>query len=99
MLVAFFLIITNVLYKFILGYILNLEFGDILLNFTKKQMFSTGQINFAIFFIIAFSITIFLVYRKDLKQLKNQYKGIYWVLLLFLTFVGLLFLIKQFLMD
>jgi 4-amino-4-deoxy-L-arabinose transferase-like glycosyltransferase len=62
-------------------------------------MFSAGQINFAIFFIIVFSIAIFFMYRKDLKELKNQYKGIYWVLLLFLTFVGLLFLIKQFLMD
>lgn len=62
-------------------------------------MFSTGQINFAIFFIIAFTVTIFIVYKKDLKELKSQYKGIYWVLLLFLTFIGLLFLIKQFLMD
>ena len=62
-------------------------------------MFSTGQINFAIFFVIAFSITIFLVYRKDLKELKNQYKGTYWILLTFLTFVGLLFVIKQFLKD
>jgi hypothetical protein len=62
-------------------------------------MFSAGQINFAIFFIIAFSITIFFVYRKDLKELKDQYKGTYWILLSFLTFVGLLFVIKQFLKD
>jgi hypothetical protein len=62
-------------------------------------MFSAGQINFAIFFIIVFIITVFLMYKKDLKQLKTQYKGIYWVLLLFLTFVGLLFLIKHYIMD
>jgi hypothetical protein len=34
-------------------------------------MFSTGQIYFAIFFIIAFVTTMVLVYRKDLKVLKS----------------------------
>ena len=40
-------------------------------------MFSTGQIYFAIFFIIAFVTTMVLVYRKDLKVLKPFYKGTY----------------------
>jgi uncharacterized membrane protein YedE/YeeE len=57
-------------------------------------MFSTGQINFAVFFIIAFVITMITVYRKDLKVLKPFYKGTYWIFIGFLIFIGLLFLIK-----
>ncbi len=62
-------------------------------------MFSTGQYYFAIFFIIAFTVIMTFVYRKDLKELKQQYKGTYWILLVFLTFILLLFLIKFFLKD
>jgi hypothetical protein len=57
-------------------------------------MFSTGQIYFAVFFIIAFVITMIAVYRKDLKVLKPFYKGTYWIFIGFLIFIGLLFLIK-----
>ena len=59
-------------------------------------MFSTGQIYFAFFFIIAFVITMIAVYRKDLKVLQPFYKGTYWIFIGFLTFIGLLFLIKVF---
>ena len=62
-------------------------------------MFSTGQTYFAIFFIIVFSIIMAYVYRKDLKQLKLQYKGVYWIFFSFLTFILLLFVIKFFLKD
>jgi hypothetical protein len=57
-------------------------------------MFSTGQIYFAVFFILTFVITMIAVYRKDLKVMKPFYKGTYWVLIGFLVFIGLLFLIK-----
>ncbi len=57
-------------------------------------MFSTGQAYFALFFVIAFVITMILVYRKDLKVLKPFYKGTYWILIGFLFFIGLLFMIK-----
>ncbi len=57
-------------------------------------MFSTGQIYFALFFVITFITTIIIVYRKDLKILKQFYKGTYWVFLGFLVFIGLLFMIK-----
>ncbi|WP_416380764.1 hypothetical protein [Flavobacterium sp.] len=63
------------------------------------NMFSTGQIYFAIFFIIAFVITMILVYRKDLKVLKPFYKGTYWVFVGFLVFIGLLFIIKVLMKD
>ncbi|MFY8067202.1 MAG: hypothetical protein ACOVMS_03645 [Flavobacterium sp.] len=63
------------------------------------NMFSTGQIYFAIFFIIAFVITMILVYRKDLKVLKPFYKGTYWVFVGFLVFIGLLFVIKVLMKD
>lgn len=57
-------------------------------------MFSTGQIYFAVFFIVAFVITMIAVYRKDLKVLQTFYKGTYWIFIGFLIFIGLLFLIK-----
>jgi len=62
-------------------------------------MFSTGQIYFAIFFVIAFIITMIFVYRKDVKEMKTQYKGTYWILIGFLAFIGLLALIKAFLKE
>lgn len=62
-------------------------------------MFSTGQIYFAIFFVIAFVTTMILVYRKDLRQMKPFYKGTYWVFIGFLGFIGLLFLIKVLMKD
>jgi hypothetical protein len=62
-------------------------------------MFSTGQIYFAIFFIIAFVITMILVYRKDLKVLKPFYKGTYTIFIGFIIFIGLLFLIKFLMKD
>jgi len=62
-------------------------------------MFSTGQTYFAVFFIIAFIITMLYVYKKDLKELKSQYKGTYWVLLSFILFIGILFVIKFYLKE
>lgn len=62
-------------------------------------MFSTGQWYFAIFFVITFIAVMIYVYRKDLKELKSQYKGIYWILFGFLLFIGLLFIIKFYLKE
>jgi len=62
-------------------------------------MFSTGQIYFAIFFIIAFVITMILVYRKDLKDLKPFYKRTYTIFIGFIIFIGMLFLIKFLMKD
>lgn len=57
-------------------------------------MFSSGQVAFALFFIVAFTAVIVWVYRKDRKSLGTQYKGVQWVLLSFVVFVILLFLLK-----
>ncbi|MDB9911947.1 hypothetical protein OAD14_03780 [Flavobacteriaceae bacterium] len=53
-------------------------------------MFSTGQLGFAIFFVIAFIAIIIYSYRKDLPLHKKYYKGSYRVLLGFLVFIVLL---------
>ncbi len=53
-------------------------------------MFSTGQLGFAIFFVIAFIAIIIYSYRKDLPLHKKYYKGSYRVLLGFLVFIALL---------
>lgn len=62
-------------------------------------MFSTGQIYFALFFIITFIIVMIFVYRKDVKEMKIQYKGTYWILIGFLSFIALLAIIKMFLKE
>lgn len=57
-------------------------------------MFSQGQLIFALCFFIAFVIVMIFAYRKDLALHKIFYKGNYKVLIVFLIFIGLLFVIK-----
>ncbi len=59
-------------------------------------MFSTGQLIFALFFVIAFIIIIAISYRKDIKKHKIYYKGSFKILLIFIAAIGTLFLIKYF---
>jgi hypothetical protein len=60
-------------------------------------MFSTGQIYFAIFFVIAFITTMIFVYRRDLKMHKLYFKGSYKIIFVFIAFIATLFIIKFFL--
>lgn len=62
-------------------------------------MFSQGQIIFAVAFIIVFAIIIIIMYRKDLQMHKTYYKGSLWVLIGLLTFIAILYLIKNVLKD
>lgn len=58
-------------------------------------MFSTGQLIFAVAFAISFFAIIVFSYRKDKKIHTKNYKGVIWIALLFLVFIGLLFIIKE----
>jgi hypothetical protein len=58
-------------------------------------MFTKGQLIFAIFFVITFTIIIVISYKKDLKFLKNTYKGVRWVLIGFIIFFSLLVILKK----
>lgn len=60
-------------------------------------MFSTGQMIFALFFVIAFVIIIVYSYRKDKKLHKKYYGDSLWVLLGFIAFVLILMAIKTYL--
>lgn len=60
-------------------------------------MFTTGQLYFALFFVIVFVVAMIYVYRKDLKLHKKYYNGSYKVLIGFLAFIGALFIIKIYL--
>ena len=60
-------------------------------------MFSTGQLGFAIFFVIAFIAIIIYSYRKDLPLHKKYYKGSIWVLIAFIAFIAMIASIKFFL--
>ncbi|MAM18634.1 MAG: hypothetical protein ABGW91_12535 [Christiangramia sp.] len=57
-------------------------------------MFSTGQLIFAGFFVVAFVIVMIFSYRKDKQLHKKYYKGSFYILIGFLVFILLLFLIK-----
>jgi threonine/homoserine/homoserine lactone efflux protein len=62
-----------------------------------ENMFTTGQLIFAGFFIVVFVIAMIYAYGKD-KAIHNKfYKGNYKILLGFFGFILLLFLIKFFL--
>ena len=58
-------------------------------------MFTQGQLIFAIFFLIAFTIIITISYKKDLIFLKKTYKGVKWVLVGFIVFFFILILLKK----
>ncbi len=58
-------------------------------------MFTTGQLNFAVFFIIVFTIVIIITYRKDIALHRKYYKNRLWILLAFLTFISSLFILKN----
>ena len=58
-------------------------------------MFTQGQLIFAIFFVIAFTIIITISHKKDLVFLKNTYKGVKWVLVGFIVFFLILVLLKK----
>ncbi len=57
-------------------------------------MFSTGQVLFILFFVVAFITVIIFSYYKDAKLHKKEYKGSKWVLIGFIGFVVLLFALK-----
>jgi len=57
-------------------------------------MFSTGQLIFVIFFVIAFVILITISYRKDKKIHQKHYKGSFWILIGFIFFIGILLALK-----
>lgn len=58
-------------------------------------MFTPGQMQFALFFIIAFTIVMVVMYRKDLKLHRIYYKNRLWILVAFLAFIGSLFILKD----
>jgi hypothetical protein len=59
-------------------------------------MFSNGQLLFAVFFVIAFTIAIIYTYRKDFKGHQVHYKGSFKILLSFIAAIVVLFFIKYF---
>jgi len=68
-----------------------------LTNLDKKiRMFSSGQLVFALCFVVAFSTIIVLMYRKDAKGHKVHYSGAYKILIGFILAIIALFLIKVF---
>ncbi len=60
-------------------------------------MFSTGQLVFAVFFIIIFVIAMIYAYKGDKQLHQKFYKGNYIILIAFIAFILLLFIIKFFL--
>ena len=61
-------------------------------------MFSTGQLIFAILFFVAFVIGVAYQYRKDKKVHKAYYKGTVWILIAFVSFIGMIAVVKFLLM-
>lgn len=62
-------------------------------------MISSGQLIFAILFVIAFVILMIFSYRKDKRLHSKHYKGSFWVLVGFLVFTGILLFLKWYLKE
>ncbi len=60
-------------------------------------MFSTGQLAFAGFFVVAFIVLMIFSYRKDIKLHRKYYKGSIFILIGFIIFILLLFVLKTYL--
>lgn len=60
-------------------------------------MFSTGQLIFAICFVIVFVTIMIFSYKKDKKLHKKQFKGSFWILIGFVFFILLLLAAKLYL--
>ena len=63
----------------------------------KLALFTSGQIKFAIFFVIIFVVAMIYAYRKDIQLHRQFYKGNYKILIGFILFIIMLFVIKKFL--
>ncbi|MDA9984280.1 MAG: hypothetical protein QNL42_05960 [Flavobacteriaceae bacterium] len=59
-------------------------------------MFSSGQLQFVVFFVISFSAIVVWMYRKDSKGHKIHYAGSYKILIGFVLAIVALFMIKVF---
>lgn len=57
-------------------------------------MFSSGQLIFALLFVIGFTSIIVIMYRKDSKGHKVHYQGTYKILIGFILAIIALFMIK-----
>jgi|AntAceMinimDraft_6_1070360.scaffolds.fasta_scaffold00693_11 hypothetical protein len=60
-------------------------------------MFSKGQMIFAALFAIAFIVAISYAFIKEKDQHRKNYKGVLWILIGFMTFIGLLWLLRTYL--
>lgn len=58
-------------------------------------MFTSGRILFTVIFVVVFAGVLVWSYRKDLRNLREQYRKSYLVLVGLLTFVTLLLLIVK----
>ena len=66
-------------------------------NLAKKlSMFSTGQLVFALLFIVGFTLITITMYRKDAKGHQVHYAGSYKILIGFILAIIALFMIKVF---
>lgn len=54
---------------------------------------------FALLFAVTFISVVVVMYRKDKKWHKTQYKGVSWVLLGFISFLIILLLLKYILRN
>ncbi len=62
-------------------------------------MFSSGQLIFALFFIIVFTVIMIYAYRKDINLHKRYYKGSLRILFVFIVFIIAIVVIKKFIVS
>jgi hypothetical protein len=66
---------------------------------TFIEMFTQGQIYFALFFIITFTAVLVFAYIKDRPVQKSHYRGVLLILLAVLIFLALFIITKRYLLG
>jgi hypothetical protein len=62
-------------------------------------MFTQGQIYFALFFIVTFTLVLIIAYLRDRHVQKKHYRGVFFILLAVLIFLALFILTKRYLLG
>ena len=63
----------------------------------NRNMFSKGQIVFAVLFAISFVVAIVMAFKKERAQHQKNFKGVLKLLIGFILFILLLFVLKTYL--
>ncbi len=58
------------------------------------NLFTKGQLIFALLFVVCFIVVLFIAYKKDAKLHKKYYEGSTWLFIILISIISLLVTLK-----